>query len=132
MADFCHVQSRYKNRKGECILETIFDKIITKKIPTELLYEDDHVVAFNDINPQAPTHVLVIPKKKCERFSHLFLASQNEISGFIMGVAQVAKALGLEDNGYRVVINNGRDGQQTVEYLHAHILGGRQLSWPPG
>lgn len=111
---------------------TIFDKIINREIPAQIVYEDASVLAFRDIQPQAPTHVLVIPKKKVARFSQLADLSPQDVGQFFAGVAKVAAQLGLDKNGYRVVVNNGRDGQQTVEYLHAHILGGRGLTWPPG
>lgn len=113
-------------------MDTIFDKILRKEIPTDPVYEDEFVLAFNDIDPQAPYHVLVIPKLKIARFAEFPTWQAEDIGNFIKGVARVASALGLDENGYRIVINNGSDGQQTVEYLHAHILGGRQLRWPPG
>jgi len=112
--------------------ETIFDKILKKEMAADVVFEDDQVLAFRDINPQAPTHVLVIPKVRWERFSELKGAETTSIGAFFAGVSRVAAELGLEKEGYRVVVNNGTHGQQTVEYLHAHILGGRQLSWPPG
>ena len=111
---------------------TLFDKIIRKEIPANIVYEDDHVLAFRDINPQAPVHVLVIPKQKQARFAHLPEADALAVGEFFRGVARVARQLNLDNNGYRVVINNGRDAQQSVEYIHAHILGGRALKWPPG
>lgn len=113
-------------------MTTIFDKIIAKEIPANIAYEDEIVLAFHDISPQAPTHVLVIPKKKWERFADFVTADPKAIGEYMVSVAKAAKHLGLEENGYRVVFNNGRDGQQTVDYIHAHILGGRRLTWPPG
>jgi histidine triad (HIT) family protein len=111
---------------------TIFDRILAKEIPANIVYEDDIVCAFRDINPQAPVHVLVIPKRRIARFTDL----QGEDAGFVgqymQRVAQVATALGLDGSGYRIVFNNGRDGGQEVEYIHAHILGNRRLAWPPG
>ena len=112
--------------------DTIFDKILRKEIPSTAVYEDDEVYAFRDVNPQAPTHVLVIPKKKVERFAHLRDKPAPEVGAFFVAVARVASELKLDGPGYRIVINNGRDGQQSVEYFHAHILGGRALTWPPG
>ena len=111
---------------------TIFDKILQREIPAQTVYEDPCVLAFRDISPQAPVHVLVIPKKKWEHFSDLGNADPLEVGEFFTRVAKVATALNLDKSGYRVVINHGRDGQQSVEYLHAHILGGRGLTWPPG
>ena len=112
--------------------KTIFEKILAKEIPSEGVYEDDDVYAFKDIEPQAPVHVLVIPKKKVERFQQLKDSDPLAAGTFFAKVARVAEELGLEPDGYRVVVNNGKYGQQTVEYLHAHILGGRQMTWPPG
>lgn len=113
-------------------MTTLFDKILAKEIPANVAYEDEAVLAFHDISPQAPIHVLVIPKHKWMRFADFASADPKKIGDYMSAVARVAKHLNLDDNGYRVVFNNGRDGQQTVEYIHAHILGGRRLSWPPG
>lgn len=112
--------------------ETIFDKIIDGSIPADIVYQDDYVVAFKDINPQAPVHVLVIPKKKVAGFSSLKAESALDVGEYLTRVSQVAEKIGLDNDGYRVVFNQGRHGQQTVEYIHAHILGGRQMTWPPG
>lgn len=112
--------------------DTIFDKIIAKEIPADVVYEDDVVLAFNDINPQAPTHVLVIPKKKIVSFADLKEMDAQVIGEYMTRVSKVASELGLDGDGYRIVFNHGRDGQQTVDYIHAHILGGKSLTWPPG
>ncbi len=112
--------------------DTIFDKIIRKEIPAKIVHEDEHVLAFHDIAPQAPVHVLVIPKHKWAFFSDLEHADPVLVGHFMKGVSATAAKLGLVANGYRIVFNNGRDGQQTVDYIHAHILGGRPLTWPPG
>ncbi len=112
--------------------DTIFDRILAGDIPADTVYEDEDVLAFRDINPQAPIHVLVVPKHRVERFADLADRSDAWIGRFFSTVSRIAGLLGLNENGYRVVINNGKDGQQSVEYLHAHILGGRGLSWPPG
>lgn len=111
--------------------ETIFDKILAKKLPANIVYEDDDVLAFRDVNPQAPTHVLVIPKKKVRSFTDLQERPAEEVGAFFKGVSKVAKNLELSE-GYRIILNCGKHGQQTVDYIHAHILGSRQLSWPPG
>ncbi len=111
---------------------TLFDKIKKKQIPAKIVYENEHVIAFHDINPQAPVHVLVIPQKKMTSFADFVSGDANEIGLFMKDVALVAQKLGLEEGGYRVIFNNGKHGQQTVSYIHAHILGGRQLNWPPG
>ncbi|PIA42843.1 hypothetical protein AQUCO_02000353v1 [Aquilegia coerulea] len=113
---------------------TIFDKIISKEIPSTIVYEDDKVLAFRDINPQAPVHVLVIPKFR-DGLTQLSKAEErhNEILGQLLYVARiVAEKEGILKNGYRVVVNDGVDGCQSVYHLHLHVLGGRQMKWPPG
>ena len=112
--------------------ETIFDRILKKEIPADLVYEDDHVIAFRDINPQAPVHVLVVPRKRMRSISDAPSADPATLGAFMQGIARTAAALDLDENGYRVVFNTGRDALQTVDYVHAHILGGRSMRWPPG
>lgn len=112
--------------------ETIFDRILRGAAPADVVYQDEHILAFRDINPQAPVHVLVIPRSRCRSLTDLADRDPLEAGVFLRGVAQVARHLGLPEHGYRVVMNCGRHGQQSVDYLHAHILGGRQLKWPPG
>lgn len=110
---------------------TIFSKIIDKTIPADILYEDDKCLAFSDVNPQGPVHFLVIPKKIIPMLS-LSNEEDESLLGHLLLVAKdVAKKQGLE-NGYRLVINNGADGAQSVYHLHLHVLGGRQMNWPPG
>jgi len=111
---------------------TIFEKILAREIPAKIVYEDDDVLAFHDINPQAPTHVLVIPKTKVEGFKDLQKQDPAWIGQWMSRVAHVASLLGLDQEGYRVVVNQGDFGGQSVAYIHAHILGGRPLMWPPG
>ncbi len=112
--------------------KTIFERIVDRELPADILYEDDHVLAFRDLAPQAPVHILIIPKKHHTRhgtvppeahplFTHLFVAAQ-----------RVARQCQLDKTGYRLVINNGPDGGETIPHLHLHLLGGRPLSWPPG
>lgn len=112
--------------------KTIFDKIIAKEIPAEIVYEDDSVLAFKDINPQAPVHVLVIPKNKISEFTEFKDVDARTAGVLLRGAAKTAGKLGLDEKGYRVVFNCGKFGQQTVKYVHAHILGERQMNWPPG
>ncbi len=112
--------------------ETVFDKILSNEIPANRVFEDEDVLAFHDINPQAPVHVLVIPKKKITSFADFNDKDAVAVGNYMKKVALVARQLGLDEDGYRVVFNHGRDGQQTVEYVHAHILGGRAMKWPPG
>ncbi|KRX02644.1 HIT-like domain [Pseudocohnilembus persalinus] len=114
--------------------ETIFDKIIRKEIPSKIVYEDDLCLAFRDISPQAPTHILLIPKKK-ENLSQLQNAQEKdkELLGHLMlKVGDIARQEGIAESGYRVVINDGPNGQQSVDHVHLHILGGIQMLWPPG
>ncbi|XP_004518801.1 histidine triad nucleotide-binding protein 1 isoform X2 [Ceratitis capitata] len=111
--------------------DTIFGKILRKEIPCKFIYEDDKCVAFHDINGQAPKHFLVIPRKPIVQLSKA-VEDDKELLGHLMLVgAKVAEELGLE-KGYRVVINNGQHGAQSVYHLHLHFLGGRQMQWPPG
>ena len=112
--------------------ETIFEKILRKEIPAQIVFEDEWVLAFKDINPQAPVHVLVIPKNKYRHVGEFANATVQEAGEYLRRIALVAEKLGLTENGYRVVFNTGGDGQQSVDYVHAHILGGRQMEWPPG
>jgi histidine triad (HIT) family protein len=111
--------------------ETLFSKIIRREIPADIVYEDDLALAFRDINPQAPTHILVIPKQPIPRVSEAETTDQALLGHLLLTVKTIAEQEGL-GNGYRVVINNGRDGGQTVDHLHLHLLGGRSLRWPPG
>ena len=113
---------------------TIFDKILSKEIPAKVLYEDEKALSFEDVNPQAPVHFLVIPKKR-DGLTMLQNAREDQagVLGHLLYVAKkVAGDKGLDENGYRVVINNGKDGCQSVYHLHLHVLGGRKLGWPPG
>ncbi len=111
--------------------ETLFSKIIRGEIPCDKVYEDDTSLAFRDINPQGPTHILVIPKAEIEDVSQV-----EEGSGLMdhqIAVAnQIAKDEGIAEEGYRLVINKGANGGQSVDHLHVHLIGGRQLTWPPG
>ncbi|MDJ0535135.1 MAG: histidine triad nucleotide-binding protein [Xenococcaceae cyanobacterium MO_207.B15] len=111
--------------------DTIFGKIIRREIPADIVYEDDLALAFKDINPQAPTHILVIPKKPLPRVSEAASEDKALLGHLLWTVKLVAEKVGLS-NGYRVVINNGADGGQTVDHLHLHVLGDRQMRWPPG
>ena len=110
---------------------TIFNKIINREIPADIVYEDDVSLAFRDINPQAPVHILLIPKKEITSLDHLEAEDQDLMGHLLLTVKKIAKDLGL-DNGYRIAINCGVDGGQSVDHLHIHILGGRALTWPPG
>ena len=111
--------------------KTLFEKIAAREIPAGIVYEDDEVLAFRDINPQAPVHVLIVPKRVIPRIAEAGPDDQALLGQLLLKAAAVAKQLGLA-NGYRLVINNGPDGGETVPHLHCHILGGRHLAWPPG
>lgn len=112
--------------------KTLFEKIAAREIPANIVYEDDKVVAFRDINPQAPAHVLIVPRKPIQRIGQAQAEDQLLLGHLLLKAAEVAKQLGLSESGFRLVINNGQDGGETVPHLHCHILGGRGLGWPPG
>jgi histidine triad (HIT) family protein len=111
--------------------ETIFSKIIRKEIPADIVYEDDLTLAFRDVRPQAPVHILIIPKQPIVSISEATDADAALLGQLLLTVKRVATQQGLE-KGYRVVINTGDDGGQTVFHLHLHLLGKRQMAWPPG
>ena len=109
----------------------LFCKIVNKEIPSEIVYETEHALAFKDLRPVAPTHVLVIPKKHISATREL--AEDHETIGRVMIAAtEVARKAGLEKTGYRLVINDGDDAGQSVHHIHVHVIGGRSLGWPPG
>lgn len=110
----------------------IFCKIAAKEIPSQVVYEDNDVLAFNDLNAQAPVHVLVIPKKHLSHLDHAAAEDELLLGRLLSAASKVAKSTAIAETGYRVVTNIGVDGGQSVSHLHFHILGGRQLSWPPG
>jgi histidine triad (HIT) family protein len=112
--------------------KTTFEKIIAREIPATIVYEDDIVLAFRDINPQAPTHVLLIPKKPIVRISEAKSEDHPILGHLLLKAAEVADKLGLKKGGYRLVFNNGPDAGEAVPHLHCHILGGRKMNWPPG
>ncbi len=112
-------------------MSTIFQKIIDRQIPADIVYEDDLCLAFRDINPQAPVHILLIPKKPIPMLSAVEPQDQVLLGHLLITAPKIAKEQGL-DNGFRLVINNGAQGGQTVFHLHLHILGGRAMQWPPG
>ena len=111
--------------------DTLFSKIIRREIPADIVYEDDQCLAFRDITPQAPTHILVIPKQPIPSLADASEADAPLLGHLLYAVTQIARQQSL-DQGYRVVVNTGQDGGQTVFHLHLHLLGGRGLEWPPG
>jgi histidine triad (HIT) family protein len=112
--------------------KTIFKKIIDGEINADKVYEDEHCLAFRDVSPQAPMHILVIPKKEIVNVADLKPEDQQLAGHLLLVVGRVARELGMEESGYRVVANCGQHGGQSVNHLHLHVLAGRQLSWPPG
>jgi histidine triad (HIT) family protein len=112
--------------------DCLFCKIIRREIPATLVYEDDRVVAFNDINPQAPTHVLVVPKRHVATLNEIGPEDDNLVGELVRRASAIAKERGLSAGGYRTVFNTNRDAGQTVFHIHLHLLGGRAMVWPPG
>ncbi len=113
-------------------MSSIFSKIIAREIPARIAYEDDQCLAFHDINPQAPVHFLVVPKREIPRVAETAPADEPLLGHLVFVAQSVAKSLGLHEGGFRIVINNGPDGGETVPHLHVHVLGGRPMAWPPG
>ena len=112
--------------------KTLFERIISREIPADIVFENEELLAFRDINPQAPVHVLLVPTRVVARVDEAQRSDRELLGNLLLAAAQVARQLGLAENGYRLVINNGADGGETVPHLHCHILGGRPLGWPPG
>jgi len=110
---------------------TLFGKIIRRELPADIVYEDELCLAFRDINPQAPTHVLVVPKKEIDKLSSASREDQALLGHLMLAAGKVARQLGVGD-AFRVVVNNGAQAGQSVFHLHLHILAGRKLDWPPG
>jgi histidine triad (HIT) family protein len=111
---------------------TIFKKILDGEVPATIIFEDDLCIAFRDIDPQAPTHVLVIPRKEIPSLAEASPEDHRLLGHLLIKAAEVAQSEGLSGNGYRVVINVGPNGGQAVDHLHLHVLGGRRMKWPPG
>ncbi len=115
-------------------MATIFEQIVAREIPADIVFEDDEVLAFRDIHPQAPVHILVIPKKAIARVGEAGEDDQALLGKLLLAAARVARQEGVggEGKGFRLVINHGPDGGESVPHLHVHLLGGRRLKWPPG
>ena len=111
---------------------TLFEKICAREIPASIVHEDDLCVAFRDISPQAPVHILIVPRKPVARIGQAEADDQALLGHLLLAAAEIARREGVADTGYRLVINNGRNGGEAVPHLHLHLLGGRQLQWPPG
>jgi histidine triad (HIT) family protein len=111
---------------------TLFEKIIAREIPAKFVFEDVDVIAFQDVNPQAPVHVLIVPKRVIPRLAEANESDQALLGKLILTAMKVARDLGVSESGYRVVINSGPDAGESVPHLHVHLLGRRALAWPPG
>lgn len=112
--------------------KTLFERICAKEIPADIIYEDEHIVAFRDIKPVAPTHVLIIPRKPIATLEDATPQDHAVLGHLLLKVPGIAARLGLAASGYRLILNNGRDAGQEVPHLHFHLIAGRKLSWPPG
>ena len=113
-------------------MKTLFEKIAAREIPAQIAYEDELVLAIRDINPQAPVHLLIFPKRAVPRIAEATPDDHKLLGHLLLKAAEVAGQLGLNEGGYRLVINNGEDAGEAVPHLHVHILGGRHMAWPPG
>ncbi|QIF03316.1 histidine triad nucleotide-binding protein [Roseimicrobium sp. ORNL1] len=113
---------------------TLFEKIIAREIPADIIYEDDFCVSFRDINPKAPVHVLIVPKKVIPRVGDAVAGDQETLGALLLAAGKIATQLGVNstDKGFRLVINHGKDAGETVPHMHVHLLAGRELGWPPG
>jgi histidine triad (HIT) family protein len=111
---------------------TIFAKIIAREVSAKIVFEDDDVLAFHDVNPQAPVHVLIVPKRIISRLAETNESDQQLLGKLLLTAQKLARELGISESGYRVVINSGPDAGETVAHLHVHLLGKRALAWPPG
>lgn len=111
---------------------TIFERIAAREIPAEIVFETDDFLAFRDVRPQAPVHVLIVPKRCIARIDEATAAEAALLGRMLAAAPQIARLCGVDETGYRLVINNGRDAGESVPHLHIHLLGGRTLHWPPG
>ena len=111
--------------------ETIFSKIIRREVPADILYEDEFCLGFRDVNPQAPTHILIIPKDPISNLNNVAFENTELLGHLLLVGKKIAKEEGIDNTGYRIVINTGPHGGQTVDHLHVHLIGGTHLGWPP-
>jgi len=112
--------------------KTLFERIIEGEIPADVVYRDDVMIAFRDIKPQAPTHLLLVPRKPIVRLSEMEEADRSVLGHILAKSKIIAELAGIKESGYRLIINNGKDAGEEVPHLHVHMLGGRRLTWPPG
>lgn len=113
-------------------MSSIFTRIIDREIPAVIVYEDDICIAFRDIDPEAPHHILVVPKKEIKSLAEAASEDEAILGHLLLTAANIARHQGFSDSGYRVVINTNKEGGQAVNHIHLHVLGGRQMEWPPG
>jgi histidine triad (HIT) family protein len=111
---------------------TLFEKIAAREIPAKIIQEDEDLIVFHDIKPQAPVHVLVVPKRAIPRLANATAEDEKLLGKLLLKAQEMAKSLGIAESGFRIVINSGRNGGESVPHLHIHLLGGRPLAWPPG
>ncbi len=111
---------------------TIFEKIIARQIPADIVFETDDIIAFRDIDPKAPVHILIVPKSPIANVNNLTEADAAIVGKMVLAAKEIAAAEGIAESGYRLVVNCNRDGGQSVDHIHCHLLGGRQMHWPPG
>lgn len=123
----CYAVNREKRK-----LPTIFSKIIDREIPADIVYEDDMCIAFKDVSPQAPEHILLIPKREIASLNDLKIGDEGLMGHLMIKVPEIALKAGISNNGYRIVVNTGENAGQSVFHIHIHILGGRKMTWPPG
>jgi histidine triad (HIT) family protein len=117
---------------AEKTMSSIFTKIIKREIPAAIVYEDDECIAFRDIDPKAPVHILIVPRKEIPSLAEVTAEDKALLGHLLLKASEIAKAEGISDSGYRVVVNTNKEGGQEVYHIHMHILGGRQMTWPPG
>ena len=113
-------------------MSSLFTKIINKEIPSNIIYEDDEIIAFDDIDPKAPIHILIVPKKEISTLNDIENNDRSTIGNMFIIAKKLAKKFNIDKTGYRTVFNCNEDGGQTVSHIHLHLLGGRKFSWPPG
>lgn len=111
---------------------TVFEKIAAREIPARIIHETEEFLAFHDVNPQAPVHVLIVPKRVIPRIAGATVDDATLLGKMLAASSEIAQQLGVAESGYRLVVNNGRDAGESVPHLHIHLLGGRPLAWPPG
>jgi histidine triad (HIT) family protein len=111
---------------------TIFEKIIARQIPAEIVYEDEDIIAFHDIDPQAPVHILIVPKSPVPTLNDLTSENSSVVEKMIVAAKTIAQKEKIDQSGYRIVFNCNSDGGQSVHHIHCHLLGGRKMKWPPG